>query len=157
MGGWGLIAGAVLAVLLALGGVKAGRALEREEWVSRDLAIAQKVVVRREVEIREIPKIVTRVVTRVETVEKEVERVVTVIERQISPDCVLPDGFGMLLVAAANGVDPAAPGGADAFTGTYGCREVLAATLADLKAGWQNTASLDGIQEWARLVTRPPS
>ncbi|MGE0358653.1 MAG: hypothetical protein AB7P08_17255 [Burkholderiales bacterium] len=154
MGPWALAAGAVLTVLLVLGGVKAGRALEREESLSRDLTVAQKLIVRREVEIVELPKIVERVVTRTVTVEKEVERVVVKIEKVIPADCVLPDGYGMLLVAAANGVDPDTPGGADAFAGAYGCRETLAATLADLKSGWKNTATLAGLQDWAALVTR---
>lgn len=151
---WGALAGGVVAVLLVLGGVKAGRALEAQEWLARDLAVAQKIVVRREVEIREVPKIVTKVVTKVQVVEKEVERVVVQIEKAIPADCVLPADYGMLLVAAANGVDPGAPGGANAFSGEYGCRETLAATLSDLKAGWQNSARLAGLQAWASLVTR---
>jgi hypothetical protein len=85
------------------------------------------------------------------TVTKEVERVVEKIPELLAPDCVLPDDYGRLLVSAANGVDPAA-GGSDAFAGTYGCREVLAATLKDLSAGWRNSARLGGLQEAARLV-----
>lgn len=156
MNPWLLVAGAVGAVLLALAGVKAGKAMERQEWLTRDLTTAQKLIVRREVELVAVPQIVERVVTKTVTVEKEVERVVTKIEKVLPADCVLPDGYGMLLVAAANGVDPDSPGAADAFAGAYGCREVLAATLADLKAGWRNTVTLAGLQEWAALVTRKP-
>ena len=151
---WGALAGAVVAVLLVLGGVKAGQAMEAQEWLTRDLTAAQKVIVRREVEIREVPKIVTKVVTKVQVVEKEVERVVVQIEKAIPADCVLPADYGMLLVSAANGVDPGTPGGVNAFSGEYGCRETLAATLSDLKAGWQNSARLAGLQAWASLVTR---
>ena len=81
------------------------------------------------------------------------ERVILQIEKAVPADCVLPDDYGFLLVAAANGIDPESPGAIDAYSGAYGCRETLAATLKDLRGGWQNSARLDGLQDWARLVT----
>lgn len=150
---WIIVGFLVALIAASLGGGRVGAMLERGKWEAKELTRAEKLIVRQEVLIREVPKIVVKTVTKEVTVEKEVERVVTVVDKIIAPDCVLPDGFGMLLVAAARGLDPEAPGVADETRGTYGCRETLDATLSDLKAGWRNTARLDGLQEWARVVT----
>lgn len=146
-----LLGGVALAVALFMGGLKVGMTVEENTAIRADLKRADRVLVQQRVVIEKVPVIVTKVVTREVQVEKEVERVVTVANDLLAPDCVLPDRYGMLLVAAANGVDPAS-GGADAFAGEYGCREVLAATLKDLSAGWRNTARLGGLQEAARVV-----
>lgn len=153
--GAAVLAGIVLAVGLAFGGYKAGVGVTEAAWEAKEIARVEKIVVRDHVVEREVPKIVERVVTRTVTVEKEVERVRTVVEKSIPADCVLPDRYGLLLVAAARGLDPDAPGSADALAGTYGCRETLDATLADLKAGWINTERLAGLQEYVRVITAP--
>lgn len=150
------IGGVVLAVVLALGGYKAGAAVVQSKWNEAELARAEKIIVRERVIAKEVPKIVVQTVEREKVVEKEVERVVTVIPKILAPDCVLPDGFGMLLVSAANGVDPTAPGAPNAFSGGYDCRATLAAILTDLEAGWQNSARLHGLQEWAAVVSKGP-
>lgn len=147
------LAGIALVIAVFMGGVKAGRAYEQNTTLRADLKHTNLVLVKQQQVIKEVPKIVTKTVTREVEVVKEVERVVTVTEKILAPDCVLPDGFGMLLVSAANGVDPAPAGGANEFSGQYGCRETLAAILTDLSAGWRNSARLDGLQEWAKLVT----
>lgn len=149
------IGGMLAVVAIFTGGVKVGMTMEKNVTIEANLKQADLVMVKQVEIIKEVPKIVTRVVTRETEVVKEVERVVTVANSLLSPDCVLPDNYGMLLVSAANGVDPAAPGGADEIAGTYGCREVLAATLKDLLAGWRNSERLVGMQEWAKLVTKP--
>lgn len=150
---YALIGGILIAVAIFAGGVKAGRAMEGIEWAQEKAARQERVIVRQQKVIVEVPKIVERVVTRERVVEKEVDRVVTVVEKAIPVDCVLPDNFGMLLVSAARGLDPETPGVADATGGAYGCRETLAATLADLKAGWINSARLEGLQQYVRTVT----
>lgn len=147
--------GVVFVLGLALGCFHVGRVYERAGHIEADLTKSDLVRVKQVEIIREIPKIVTKVVTQEVTVTKEVERVVTAAETMLGPDCVLPDGYGLLLVAAANGVDPTASERVDEFRGEYGCHEVLAATLQDLLAGWRNSARLNGLQEWARLVTTP--
>jgi hypothetical protein len=144
----GAIAATTLVVGVFAGGVKAGRAYEANTTLKADLKHSNLVRERQVEVIREVPKIVTRVVTR------EVERVVIASESLLAPDCVLPDNFGLLLVSAANGVDPEAAGSVDAFRGAYGCKQALAAILADLQAGWRNSARLEGLQEWAKLVTK---
>lgn len=150
---YGVIIGILVAVAIFMGGVKAGVAYAESTTIKADLKRADKVIVQQQKLIVEVPKIVTRTVTREVEVLKEVERVVTVSEKLLAPDCVMPDGFGLLLVAAANGVDPEAAGAVDAFRGGYGCRATLAAVLSDLQAGWRNSARLAGLQEWAQLVT----
>lgn len=150
---YGVVGGLVIASAIFGFGVRVGAKLEENATIKADLTRADKVIVKQVEVIREVPKIVTRVVEREVTVEKEVERVVTVANSMLAPDCVLPDNFGLLLVSAANGVDPAAPGAVDAFAGKYDCRETLAAVLSDLRAGWRNTARLEGLQQWAKLVT----
>lgn len=150
---YALLGGIGLAIAIFFGGYKAGHAVAALD-AAQDRAVQQdRVIVKLQTITREVPKIVTRVVTKEVTVEKEVERVVHVIDERIPADCVLPGDYGLLLVAAARGLDPAAPGVADEAGGAYGCREVLEATLADLKAGWTNSARLSGLQEWAHLVT----
>jgi hypothetical protein len=149
---WQVLGGIAIAVALVLGGYKAGHAVAAIDAAQERAAQQEKVIVHQQVLVKEVPKIVTRTVTKEVTVEKEVERVVTVAHDLLAPDCVLPDNFGMLLVAAANGADPST-GDVDAFRGAYDCRATLAAVLADLSAGWRNSARLDGLQEWARLVT----
>jgi hypothetical protein len=148
-----LLGGVALAVALFFGGFKSGEAVKQVEWDQERAARTDAALVRVERQVVEVPKIVTKVVTKTVTIEKEVERAQAEVEKVIPADCVLPDGFGVLLVAAAGGVDPAAPGAADGPGAAYGCREVLEATLADLKAGWTNSARLTGLQEWAHLVT----
>jgi hypothetical protein len=150
----GAIAATTLVVGVFAGGVKAGRAYEANTTLKADLKHSNLVRERQVEVIREVPKIVTRVVTREVEVTKEVERVVIASESLLAPDCVLPDNFGLLLVSAANGVDPEAAGSVDAFRGAYGCKQALAAILADLQAGWRNSARLEGLQEWAKLVTK---
>jgi hypothetical protein len=153
-----LLAGSLLLAAGALGtGYRIGYKVAEGEHAADEVKVIEKEVVRYEYVVKEVPKIVTKVVTREVEVEKEVERVVTVIKKSIPPDCVLPPDYGELLVAAAKGIDPAAaPRGPDAVAGAYGCRETLAATLADLEAGWKNTARLSGLQAWARIVTTEP-
>lgn len=116
--------------------------------------MAEKVIVRERVIEKEVPKIVTKVVEKRVEVEKETARVITVIPKLVAPDCVLPDGFGMLLATDANGIDPEAPGGAATFTGAYDCRSVLAAILKDLEAGRVNSERLAGLQRWVEVVTQ---
>jgi hypothetical protein len=145
-------AGVALAVAIALGGYKAGYAAKGFEDAGVEATRTAKIITRQQVVIQEVPKIVEKVVTQTVTVTKEVERVVTQIAHDIPADCVLPDNYGVLLVAAARGLDPDAPGVADGLAGTYGCREVLAATLRDLKAGWINTARLEGLQAYERTA-----
>lgn len=150
-----VLGGIAIAVGIAAGGYKWGYSVAALDAAGKENARLDHIIVRERVVEKEVPKIVEKTVTRTVTVTKEVERVVTKIEHDIPPDCVLPDRYGLLLVAAARGLDPDAPGVADALSGAYGCREVLEATLHDLKAGWINTARLDGLQAWARLVTQP--
>lgn len=147
------LSGIALVIAVFMGGVKAGRAYEQNTTLKADLNAVTVQRAQQVVLVREIPKIVTKTVTREVEVVKEVERVVTVTEKILAPDCVLPDGFGLLLVSAANGVDPTTAGAVDAFAGTYECKRVLAAILTDLSAGWRNSARLDGLQEWTKLVT----
>lgn len=148
------LAGIAVAVALFMAGVKTGHTYAENTTIAADLKRADRMIVQQQVLVREVPKIVTRVVTKEVEVVKEVERVVVQSHHLVAPDCVLPDNFGMLLVAAANGVDPEAAGSADAFRGGYGCRESLAAILTDLSAGWRNSTRLAGLQEWANLVTQ---
>lgn len=150
---YALLGGILIAVAIFMGGVKAGRAFEQNTTLKADIKHTNLVMVKQQQIIKVVPKIVTKVVTREVEVVKEVERVVTVAEKILAPDCVLPDGFGLLLVSAANGVDPATAAAVDAYGGTYECKRVLAAILSDLSAGWRNSARLDGLQEWAKLVT----
>ncbi len=124
--------------------------VERSDWQAKELTRAEKVIVRERVVIQEVPKIVTKVVTKEVEVAKEVERVVTVIQN-ISPDCVLPPDFVRVLIDTAKRFDGEATGSPDEKAGTDGCREVLAAIVKDLGAGKQNTARLQGLQEWAAL------
>lgn len=145
-----VLGGIALAIGIAAGGYKAGFAVAALDAAGKENARLDKIIVQDRVIEKEVPKIVERVVTKTVTVTKEVERVVTKIEHDIPADCVLPDRFGLLLIAAARGLDPDAPGVADALGGAYGCREVLTATLHDLKAGWNNTATLEGLQDYER-------
>jgi 3-oxoacyl-[acyl-carrier-protein] synthase III len=150
---WGIVGGLVIASAIFGFGVRVGAKLEENATIKADLTRADKVIVKQTEVIREVPKIVTRVVTKEVTVEKEVERVIVASHKLLAPDCVLPDNFGMLLVAAANGADPGSSATFDAYAGGYGCTETLAAILSDLRAGWRNSARLEGLQEWAKLVT----
>lgn len=156
MNPYALIGGFLAAVLLVFGSLKVGMAITQGKWDEAELVRAEKIVVRVKREVVEVPKIVERVVVQEKTVEKEVERVVTVIPRLLAPDCVLPDRYGELLVGAARGLEPDPSTGRIAETaGTYGCREVLDATLRDLAAGWKNTGRAAGLQEYVRLKQQP--
>ncbi len=150
---WLLAGGLALALAAGLGGYQLGAQVTDGKWTAKELARAERIVVRQEVLIREVPKIVTKTVERERIVEKEVDRVVTVIPRMLAPDCVLPERYGELLVGAARGIEPdPSTGRIDVTAGTYGCREVLEATLRDLKAGAQNSARLAGLQDYVRLL-----
>lgn len=151
---WFLVAFGLALIGAAGGGFHMGRVYESAGNLDVALKQANKVIEVQKVVTREVPKIVTKVVTREVTVEKEVERVITQANHMLAPDCVLPGDFGLLLVAAANGVDPAAPAPSLGLAGAYDCREVLTAVLTDLRAGWRNSARLEGLQEWAQLVTK---
>lgn len=151
---YGVLGGIFLAVVIFMGGVKAGVAYTENTTIKADLLRAEKVIVRTEMLVQEVPKIVTKTVTREVEVVKEVERVVTAAHSMLAPDCVLPDNFGLLIVAAANGVDPQAPGSTDEARGRYDCHETLEAVLSDLQAGWVNSARLAGLQSWAKVVSQ---
>lgn len=150
---WLLVGAFFFAGVAGLAGFKVGGHLKQGEWDAAELTKAQKVIVRERVISQKVPTIVTKYVTEKVTVEKEVERVVTRIPQLLDADCVLPGNYGLLLVAAANGLDPETAVGAHGLTGQYGCREVLASTLADLEAGWRNTAQLHALQQWVEAVT----
>jgi hypothetical protein len=147
-----LLGGIAIAVAIFFGGYKSGHAVAELDATQARAAALDRIVVRQQVVIKEVPKIVTKVVTKEVTVEKEVERVVIASQHMLAPDCVLPGDFGMLLVAAANGIDPGA-GVPDEIAGIYGCRETLAAALSDLQAGWRNSARLEGLQQYEKAVT----
>lgn len=151
---WQLLGGIAIAVAIATAGYKAGHAVASVDVALERAANTKADLVRVQILEREVPKIVTKVVTETVTVEKEVERVIVQSQHLLAPDCVLPGDFGMLLVAAANGIDPAA-GGTDEISGAYGCREVLAAILKDLRAGWRNSARLGGLQTFEDVVAPP--
>lgn len=148
---YAVLGGVALAVALFFGGVTVGTKIERLDRVQERATELDRVIVHQQIVIKQVPKIVTRVVEKEVTVEKEVERVVTASNHMLAPDCVLPGDFGMLLVAAANGWDPSA-GGVDEARGTYGCHETLAAILSDLRAGWVNSARLEGLQQYEKVV-----
>lgn len=149
---YALLGGVGLAVALFFGGWYCGGAVEKLDRVQERATELDRIVKVQQVVIKEVPKIVTKTVTREVEVTKEVERVVIASQHMLAPDCVLPGDFGLLLVSAANGIDPAA-GGVDGISGGYDCRETLAAILSDLRGGWRNSARLEGLQEWAKLVT----
>jgi hypothetical protein len=149
-----LVAGIAICVGCFGVGYKAGHAVAALDAQQQKNVELDHVVTVQKVLIREVPKIVTRVVHTETTIEKEVDRVITESHHMLAPDCVLPGDFGMLLVAAANGIDPAARG-VDGISGTYGCRETLAAILTDLRAGWINSARLEGLQQYEKLVSSP--
>lgn len=154
MNPWVLVGFGVLVISTALGSFHVGQVYERAGFIEADLRKAEKVIVKQVEVIREVPKIVTKVVTREVEVVKEIERVSVAAQTMLSPDCVMPDSFGLLLVAAANGVDPASPDALGA-SGSYDCIETITAILTDLRDGYKNTARLAGLQEWAKLVTSP--
>jgi hypothetical protein len=147
---YAVLGGVALAVGLFFSGVTVGTKIERLDRVQERATELDRVIVHQQIVIKQVPKIVTRVVEKEVTVEKEVERVVTASNHMLAPDCVLPGDFGMLLVAAANGVDPT--GSVDEIAGKYGCRETLAAILSDLRAGWVNSARLEGLQQYEKVV-----
>ncbi len=147
-------AGLIFLALSCAGSFRIGMKVERSDWQQKELTRAEKVIVRERTIAVEVPKIVTKVVEKRVEVEKEVERVVTVIPKVIAPDCVLPDGFGRLLVLTANGLDPETARGANALDGAYGCREVLEALIRDHEAGGVNASRLQALQEWVELVTK---
>lgn len=149
----GLVAGAIGAAAGAYVAFDVGRKVERGEHVAAELSVAQATITRLEIIEREVPKIVREVAVQTVTINTETERVIREIPDLLDPDCILPDRWGMLLVAAANGWEPNAPGDPHGIAGTYGCREVLAATLKDHAAGRTNTARLAGLQRW-ELLTR---
>ena len=146
-----LLGGIGLAVVIFLGGYRSGSAVASLEAAQARAGELDKIIVQQKVVEREVPKIVTKVVTKTQTVTKEVDRVVLKSSEVLSPDCVMPHDYTELLLAAARGIDPNVPGSLDAITGEYGCREVLGATLSDLKAGWHNTATLEGLQAAVRV------
>jgi len=135
-------------LLVIAGSVKSGYEWAKGEEAQRDLVRAEKIIVRQKIVEVEVPKIVEKVVTRTLTVEKEVERVVEKIVT-IPADCDASE-LGLFLTAAANGFDPSRP--PDGFVGAYGCREVLAATLHDLRAGWINTTRYDALKDWVKVT-----
>ena len=146
-----LVTGALFSVFVFFMGWKAGSAVAELEATQARAGELDKIVVQQKVVEKEVPKIVTRVVTKTLTTTKEVDRVILKSSEVLSPDCIMPAHYGELLVAAAQGLDPNVPGSLDAVTGEYGCRETLDATLKDLKAGWHNTATLEGLQAAVRV------
>lgn len=156
MSPYAIIGGFVAAVLLVFGSLKVGMAITQGQWDRAELNRAEKVIVRDRVLVEKVPQIVTKYVERKVEVTKEVERVIQVAPKLLASDCVLPDGFGLLIVAAANGLDPETSRGLDALRGSYGCNATLAAVLTDLEAGWKNTAQLQALQQWADLVSKGP-
>jgi hypothetical protein len=100
---------------------------------------------------REVPKIVTQYVQTTTTVTTETEHVLLKVSDTLSPDCIMPTGYGQLLVAAARGIDPADTTGFNGLAGTYDCRAVLNATIKDLAAGRRNTSKLGALQAVVKL------
>lgn len=154
MNPWLIVGALLLAAATGAGGIRIGMQMERTGWQEKEIARADKIIVKQEILIREVPKIVTKTVTKEKVIEKEVERVVTLIEKALPVDCALPDRYGELLVGAARGLEPDATGGIAETAGAYGCAEVLEATLSDLKAGWINSTRLAGLQEYVTLITK---
>ncbi len=148
------LAAAIFVALCSAGSYRIGMKVERSDWQQKELTRAEKVIVRERVISVEVPKIVTKVVEKRVEVEKEVERVVTKIPDLVAADCVLPDNFGFLLVATANGVDTETARGTNALAGSYGCRETLEALIRDHEAGEVNAERLAGLQRWVELVTK---
>jgi len=145
----GLVAGALALTGAFLGGYKAGKAIEQNDRLEAQVTEAARIIKVTQATVKVEREIVTKWRDRERVIEKETERVIQVIQKHIDPDCRMPDGYGLLLVAAANGVDPDGPGAAP-FTGRYDCGAVLAATLRDLEAGRKNTEQLKALQERTR-------
>jgi hypothetical protein len=152
-----LVAGIAICVGCFGVGYKAGHAVAALDAAQEKVTELDRVIRVDRVVIQQVPKIVERVVTKEVTVTKEVDRVITLAGSMLAPDCVMPDNFGLLLVAAANGVDPSAPGVPDEAAGRYDCRETLTAVLSDLRAGWRNTARLEGLQQYEKLLSTKPT
>ena len=152
MWGWLILA---VAVACGGGGFVVGKRLEVASELDRELTRATKVIaVQRDV-IREVPKIIEKYVQTTVTIKEETERVIEVTPKRLPDDCIMPTGFGELLVGAARGITPNASGTIDETAGTYGCAEILTATVRDLQAGRTNSARLAGLQEYVRLTSSP--
>lgn len=149
------IGGVLLAVVLTLGGYKAGAAVTQAKWNAADLKRAETVIRVQEQVIKEVPVIVTKYVTQKVTVEKEVPRVVEIFRRDVAPDCVLPAKFAGLLVDFARTANGLADGASRADE-TYGCADTLEALVTDLAAGYENTAKGSAIQRFTAIGRAPP-
>jgi hypothetical protein len=119
-----LLGGIAIAVAIFFGGYGAarGRTSSTRAGARRR---ARPHVVRQQIVIKEVPKIVTKVVRKEVTVEKEVERVVIA-----SNTCSLLTAC-FLVISGCSSSPPrteSIPAGVpDEIAGIYGCRETLAA------------------------------
>lgn len=150
---WALISGAIFTVLVALGGFKAGESTSALECSAERARATDKIITRQEVIIKEVPKVITKYVQTTTTVENTYHDAQVLVPDLFDPNCVMPRWWGELFTNAANGIadDPRRAGQA---ARPYGCLETAKATLSDLSAGARNSAQLDGIQQWARIVTK---
>ena len=144
------IAGVLFCMALFGVGYKSGSAVAGLEIAQQRAGELDKIVVRDKIIQVEVPKIVTRVSTITVTKTNEVDNVILKSSEVLSSDCTMPLGYSELLIAAAKGIEPST-GGSNGPAGEYGCREVLTATLKDLKAGWINSSRLEGLQERVNL------
>lgn len=149
---WALIGGAIFTVLVALGAFRAGeRSSELDCQAEKNTAL-DKIIVKQQVLIKEVPKIVTEYVQTTTTVENTYHETITKVPSVFDPSCTMPPWWGELFVAAANGqsFDPSRTVGK--VPGSYGCTETATATLKDLSAGSQNSAQLVGVLKWAQVI-----
>lgn len=149
-----LIVGAIFTIVVAAGGYKAGSAVTALNYEQARAGEVDKLVVHQQVVIKEVPKIVAKYIQTTTTVETETTHVITKVPDLLAADCLMPSQFGQLLVAAANGVDPDNGPEFAKYAGEYGCREVLKATLLDLKSGWKNTAHLEAVEQYVSVLTK---
>jgi hypothetical protein len=150
--GGAFLAGVALVCGVAWGGYEWGADSVRSANLAKELTQAQKVVVRQQILERQVPTIVTKYVQTTTTVEVSHETLVKEIADVLDEHCVMPHGFAELLVAFANSRDGQLPDpqAVARYAGIYGCRETAKAIADDLRAGFLNTARLEGLQGYVK-------
>lgn len=147
-----ILGGIALACGLAYSGYRFGVDATEGKYLNQQLTQADKIIVHDRIVEREVPKIITKYVQTTTTVEVSHETIVKEIADVLDEHCTMPHGFAELLVAFANSPDGQLPDSqaVTRYAGIYGCRETAKAIADDLRAGYINTARLEGLQGYVK-------
>lgn len=150
------IGGVVLAVVLALGGYKAGAAVVQSKWNEAELNRAEMIVVRIQKERVVEQKVITKYRDRVQTITVNAEEVKNEIPTIVRADCVVPADLLLQLHAISRGTTVKNTGVTEAEAAGASCRSLAGAIKDAYAAHFAVVAQVNAILDFDEgLATTP--